>query len=181
MLTTSKDKLNILDGQVLLIQKEKQAIASERDASIAKVSRLRTLLNRYRAACRHVARRLNEEGLPLRMSHVASENQAKDEVSLLLRGFHFYMNDCEGQHIARTRSFFSESSSTIMEVLRNMGEELHDIVYGYSVSSNHQFDVTLVFPSSDVIMLPWINTAPGGDSSAVAETVEIQPFSSLRL
>lgn len=77
------------------------------------------------------------------------------------------MEDWVGSHIACTSGSVSKRSSTIIEILGIVDNELHDILSSPSFPDDDLFDAGLVSPSRNVLLPPWINTAPDGGSLAV--------------
>lgn len=57
--------------------------------------------------------------------------------------------------------------SSIMEVLRNLKEKVHEIVFGRSVSEGHPVEISLVSPSRKVFLLLWTDSASDDDIPVV--------------
>lgn len=89
----SKDAFGLLKRQIPLKKGQNKAISFERDVRNARSSRLQELLSRYRCACTHVAKRPNDECLPLKADCVVAVNQAESKVSHFLRGSALLMNN----------------------------------------------------------------------------------------
>lgn len=68
----------------------------------------------------------------------------------------------------------------IVENLRSVENDLHDIVSGQSVLNDRPFDLNCFIPSLDVLLLHLMNATLDGDPSAVQVLDETQPESSLR-
>lgn len=92
---------------------------------------LRALLSCCRDACIPVAKRLSDKGIRVQATCVQAANQTEDEFSHRLRGIVFFMKDCVGQHTARARASAGKSSSTGVEIRRNVKKELEDGVPGH--------------------------------------------------
>lgn len=88
------------------------------------------------------------------------------------------MKDIVSPKIARTQASVTEYLSEIMEPLRKLKDELHNIVSGRSVLDDYPFDASRVFRFLGVLLLRLIETASGDDPSAVLATDEVQPQSS---
>lgn len=105
---------------------------------------------------------------------MAPLNQAKDEASPLPRGLFLSVKDFVGQHIPPAWGFASQSSLTVSEIHRNMKDKLENVVAGHFVPDDSLLDVGRAVPSCDVLMLPWIDIAPDGGSSAMPAYDETQ-------
>lgn len=108
----------------------------------------------------------------------AAATKAKYEVYHFLRGLVFSLKDSMRKHIARARNPFKERRSTVVEILRSVENDLHDIVSGQSDLENSPFDVICVMRFLDVLKNPWVDIEPYGFHSSLAAVVEIQPPSS---
>lgn len=95
----------------------KQAITSSETHAPKKIDRLqRLLLDSYSEAAAHVAKRHSDESLCQMAGQVAAMNQVEDD-GHLSRRLDFYIRDCVGQRIARTKAPPHGHSISIVKII----------------------------------------------------------------
>lgn len=77
---TYKNNYKLLESQIALSQEENEAVFLEQDGRSPKVGRHQALLNFYRDASNHVAKRLSDEGACIEAGCMAAVNEAEDEI-----------------------------------------------------------------------------------------------------
>lgn len=159
--------------------KGKRDYCFEQDACTAKV-RPHKLLTIYYGGFTHAVRRLDDQSLCKKASLVAALNHAEGDLNQFLYLFPS-IKDFVGKHNARTRTSDSKLVSTIIEFVRNVQNELYNIISGRFVPDDQPFDFRPVFPPRQKFVLSWIVTALEDGSSAVPASNEIQFVSLLRL
>lgn len=78
----------------------------------------------------------DDKGIRLKARRVAARSCAKREVSHFCLGFLLFMEDCAGHHVTCTQTPATERCLKITEIIRIVGNDLHDIVSGHSVPEN---------------------------------------------
>lgn len=163
-----------MGAQIAPVQKKKGAVVFELDACTGKVCRLQTVLDRYRNACNHGAKRFNDEGIRFEAGRVAVANKVEPEVSHFQLGLIHSMKDCVGQQIARARTSANERSSTIVEILCSVQNELQNILFGHSVLNDGPLDVSRFIPFCAALLLLWIDATTESHSSGVPASDDTQ-------
>lgn len=113
--------------------------------------------------------RQNDEEVELYAGIVAAATKAEKEVSHFLRGLFLSMKDCAGKKIAHTQASVNIHGFMVVSIYRSEVKDSHDIVLGQSVVDNSALDASRIIPSSDVLLLPWINATSNDHPSAVRE------------
>lgn len=137
-------------------------------------------MSHCRDACSHVAKRSNDEGLRLEAGRAPAASKGEHKVSHFLRGLLLSVKDCVGKQSAHARAFVNEISQTVVEILRSVEDERHEMVFSQPVLGHASLGVGRVSPSRDVRMLPWIDAATNGSSPAARASDDIQSASSSR-
>lgn len=119
-LDTSKYEHERLEGQNTVSQKEKEAVAFERETCNTKAGRVQVLFRRCRDACNHIAKSLNDEGVRSEGGRPGAANNAEEEMIHFLCGRDFSMRDFVGKHIARAQASVTEYSSTVLRTLHSV-------------------------------------------------------------
>lgn len=135
-LNACRNKYKSFEGQIAVFQPKIEAVAFARDACCAKVGRVGESLSRYLDACSYVAKRLSDKEVYSEAGRAASAIQAENEVIHFPSGFVLSINDFVGRHIAHALDFVSQRSLTVVEVIWNVENELHEIVSVKSVSEH---------------------------------------------
>lgn len=133
-----------IEGQIAVVQREKEVLVFERDAYNAKAGWLHALLSRYRDACYYVAKRSRDERVHLKANWMAAGNKADEEVTQFLRGLVLLMKDCEGKHCAHTLPFVKKRSSMVTELLRSKMGELQEIFHSQSIFGDDPLDISCI-------------------------------------
>lgn len=179
-LDMSEDGSKRLEGQIAVLQEEKEPAALERDACNAKAGCPQTFLSRYRDACNHVVERLRDEGVRLKARREAAVNRAEDEVSRFLCVLVLSMMHCVGKNIAQAQASVNKQSSMNVDIFRSVAGSLHNTVSVESVLDHNRTEVSSIILSCGVFLLPWSGAGPNGDSSAVQASAENRATSSSR-
>lgn len=127
-----------------------------------------------------MAKRLRDKRLRLGAGHVATANKAKSELRHFLRSLVLSIKNCVEKHIANALASENKRSSTVVEILCTMDSELHDIVSSQYVLGDGLLDTGSFKSSRDVLLLPRIDAAPDGDTSAVPAFDKTQTRNSTR-
>lgn len=130
LLVTSKNEINLLNGQVHLFEKVKGIICYEWDSSNATATRLHMLSNRYRETCAHATKRLVDENVRLKPIQELTVKLAEDEVKCFLRNFLMSVLGCIEQHVTQVRTFIHEYILETFDVLGTVVRELNGVACG---------------------------------------------------
>lgn len=102
-------------------------------------------------------------------------------MSRFLSGPVLLMKDRVKTRIDHARASGKKRSYIVVEILRNEEDELHDNLCGQTVLADRLLDIGRATPSREVLMVPWVDAAPSGDSSDVAASDEVQAAWSSRV
>lgn len=151
-LDTSKGSYKLLKGQIAVFREEKEAVAFKRDACMAKVSPLLEFLSGYQDTFNDIEKRLNDEVVRLEAGFVAA-NRAKDASIYFLRGRVLSKKICVRTHIAQARASVNERSSTVVDILCSVENELRNIMSGQSGLGDGALNVGRLVLSLDLLLL----------------------------
>lgn len=111
---------------------------------------------------------------------MAAKNQSEGDVRHFLPFFVHLMKDSVGEHIFCTQTYDIEYALTIIDSLRKLKDDPHNIASGRLCSDDYSSNSSHVFSFNDVLFLRLIGSSLDANPCAVGTTQNCWPASSSR-
>lgn len=111
---------------------------------------------------------------------MAGAHKAENVATHFPSGLVFSMKHCAGQLIVRGLVSGNERSSTVVEIIYSVENDLHKISSVHFTHDDIPLDIIRNITSRNILLLLWIDALPDGNSSALPGSDEIQRASSSR-